>query len=437
MYNKILAIFTFILLVSAVSFAQAGWPDADGNSTEIVSLESAETENDDGITVSPQKNSYEIEMDTAYDLLTKGIPSRDLIKSYTLQGRYAIAEKLYIYWANSWSDEEPAMLLDIEIPYLHQLASEGNAEAFEALLYIDDLTAMSNMRVILSEVGGTATLKEIGFTSANLPDFIRAFGKSAYSSDAELLLPWLEYGDYNTITATIDAIGELGNNNVWIKLSEISGTADLNQSIHIARTSKKLDLKALKDRYITQYNEFSTWDYIYKRAAILLTVSGDITSWSTVSSILNDKEADFYPVALSALGDFRYIEAAPYVAKAMNGSATEQRYATESMSILSSEEISTIVKDSSRPEYQRQKALTLLAYRFEPEIDDYIYNLCVDPTADELRVLTSTAFTLADELGLFSDHVLFQMGRAQIDNPNMDVAIIAKAIAVKYAKYWK
>ena len=427
MLKKITIIFIFTLSISIMCYAQSGWGGTvGGDSSPVIVIDRG----------NPEKPPTSI-MDEAEEILIKGVPSREQIRSYTLQGKYVIAEKLYISWADAWNDEDPQLFMEITIPYLTEMVNAGDVNALVALLYTKNSSALAFMRQVIREGEDSPTLRSVGFSENDLPTLLYAFGKAGTVDDAYLLLPWLKSENYNTVNMAIDALGDLDNRDVWSNLFELAGTADFTRSLIIANTARKLDIEALKDHYKYQYENFPTWDYVTRRAAILLAVSGNTESWLTIKNILDTKDPKFYPAVLGALGDIYITDTMPYVVNALKGSATEQRAASNSMNAISTLPLLSMVKDQNIPEYQRQKALTAIAGRGEPEVLDYIYDICVDPSDDELRVLTVHALQLADLLGLYSNKILFVMSRAQIDNEDERVAIAARAIAAKYVAYYR
>jgi len=428
MLKKIAIIFIFTLSVSIVCYSQGNWDATTDSSSPVIVIEN---DNNERFTQSI------LEIDESEDVIIQGIPSREQIRSYILQEKYMIAQKLYISWANAWKDEDPKLFLEIAIPYLTRLVNQGDVNALVALLYTKNSDALFFMRQVIREGEDSETLRSVGFTTNDLPALLYAFGKAGTKSDALLLLPWLKSENNNTVNLAIETLGDLGNRDVWNNLFELAGTADFNRSVIIANTARKLDIEALKDHYKYQYTHFPTWDYVTRRAAILLAVSGNMESWSTIKDVLDKKDPKFYPAVLGALGNIYIEDTMPYVVNALNGSAAEQRAAANSMNAINTEILFGMVKDSDLPEYQRQKALAAIAGRGDQEVLDYIYDICVDPSEDELRVLTVQALQLADLLGLYNNRVLFLMSRAQIDNEDERVAVAAKAIAAKYIVYYR
>ena len=260
------------------------------------------------------------------------IPTQESISALLEKGDLQAAEADYIDWAKAWQEEDRDLFINIETAILQKQYKDGDKGAFITLMRAGDPTALadfSNGKVELSPEERLAAIRAAG-AHGGLPELAS-------------IVKLLQDPDPVVVGAAIQTMGDIGTVRYLQELYVCARTADLKNSLLIAKTMVKIGaIKQLKARYTIEMH--FPFDNVVERAKLMLAAGGVPQNWPFLKKVLDEKPEKYYPLVLSALGNFNTDEARTYVTDALKGSEAEQLAALQSISALPEDKIDATLK---------------------------------------------------------------------------------------------
>ena len=372
--------------------------------------------------------SIVIDLEPMTPVVKQAIPTRQEILSLLQQGQIVEAEAAYLDFAAAWGDDDADLLAAVTMAMLQQQSSEGNEEAFVALIRSGDRSAMNLLRQMIR--AGKSELAAENYHSA-----IRALASQRQSVDLPLLVGLLQHEDADIVNTAILALGDLGRPAAIDSIIELAGDADPQRSIQIVQSIIKIGgREQMRERY------FSQLDFplilIPERAAMLLALVGDNNSWGVVKKMIDEKWPKYYPVALSTIGRLDVDETEQYILDALKGNEQEQLAALQSIDALAPDTIDAtltdIMLDTDRSDNIRITAVQLLGGRGSLESESALRSVAFK-ISDIDPVIAPDAILALEKVGALHNRSVRFMIRQQLGSQLPEVALAARTALARYA----
>jgi len=365
------------------------------------------------------------------------IPTQESISALLEKGELQAAEADYIDWAKAWQEDDRDLFINIETSILQKQYKDGDKGAFIALVRAGEPSALAdftNGKVELSPEERLIALRASG-AHGGLPELANC-------------VKLLQDPDPTVVGTAIQTMGDIGTVRYLQDLYVCARTADLKNSLLIAKTMVKIGaIKQLKARYTLETH--FPFENVVERAKLMLAAGGVPQNWPFLKKVLDEKPEKYYPLVLSALGNFNTDEARTYVTDALKGSEAEQLYALQSISALPEDKIDATLKglvlkidpdnkDSKElllndqvPASVRLAAIDLLAERGTEAAGDVLRKIGISLKGLDSDTIVTTILAL-EKGGLIGDDDLRTTLLVQLANEDPKIARAARTALLGY-----
>lgn len=366
---------------------------------------------------------------TAPTKLAKSIPTEAAIQKLLTAGKYAEAEEAYIQMVAGWHEEKPVLAAKVETLLLTKQYTDGDIEAFLALVRAGDKSALASVRDMLRT--GKTTLSPEQMAVA-----VRALGTYGSFADIDLLKQQFTAKNSAVGNAAVEGLGKIGDTDILPDLLLLAASADINRTLLIARTVTGLGCTSqLLERYQVQLT--SPFDYAKKRAAVVLAVAGDDSGWPLVKAVLDAKYKPLYPAALSVLGNLDIPEAQQYVLAGLAGNEAERIAAVQGIDALSFEKIDAtlteMLADNNNSLAVKLAVINQLGLRNTTAARKALHGVAATLTGGDVQLTVAAIYAL-QRCGALSDNGIRGTIRIQMLNETKQVATAARAALLAYAQ---
>lgn len=287
------------------------------------------------------------------------LPTKVIIREIYDTGDFAAADVAYQRWASYWGEDDPALLVLTQRAVLTKQYQDGKFEALVAMAKAGDTEATTLLR---NAVLATST----EMPPETLATSIRLLAMQGDKSLLNTLRLALYMEDPAVVQAAIDALGYLGDTRAVPDLLELLAKADPARSVAVARSLYWLGAgKQVQKQFLPQL-EFPLQG-AREKAALVLAATNNPEGWPIIQKMLTEKQAPYYPLALSVLTAVPSDESRGFLTTALAGSEEEQLAALQSTDILPAEKLDPLLlrmlRDAKSPAAVREASLARLVAR--------------------------------------------------------------------------